>query len=172
MKNKMVLAFVLTLFTSSVFAKVSSHLNEHGEVTIAFFRIFKPNGEIVALEPNGQFAHIALKYKDWWYHAAPGQGVTRFKTLSESGFSNFEIVELSFDYSLSEEDLFYFLGRPYDREFLWSDTSIYCSELIAKLLDISPQPMYFDPRIWPSFYTEKNGLPGMSPDKIYKMLIK
>jgi hypothetical protein len=66
-----------------------------------------------------------------------------------------------------------FDGLPYDSNFLWDDESIYCSELVQKLLSISgmvapaERPMSFDvnPDYWDRYFrgSTPRGKLGISP---------
>src|SRR5690606_34725233 len=81
-----------------------------------------------------------------------------------------EIITLTELKPLTYNNIRGYLGLAYDSEYEWSDTKIYCSELVAKLLNIKPRPMYFDSKLWPDYYSQYQGMPGISPDALYWLL--
>ncbi len=143
------------------------------KVRVIFLEIRNYDGELVQLEPNGQYAHVAISYKNHWLHSHPYRGVemvTLDKVL-QVGLPK-KMIELS---HLEELDLLSvqnILGKPFDHGYLWDDEKIYCAELVGKLLNLKPTPMFFDPNTWPKQYQKLNGLPGMSPDDIFESLSK
>ena len=150
------------MFTSS-FAKA--------DVKVAFIEFYTHDGKLVQLEPNGRFAHIAISYRDGWLHAHPWRGVEWISTENLAKMGKIaDVVDLSSAREVSEATADRYLGKPYDSDYSWSDDKIYCSELVAKILNLSPEPMHFDPKLWPEKFWKFEGLPGLSPDKIYKRL--
>lgn len=142
-------------------------------VEIAFIELRNYQGELIELEPNGKFAHMAISYKGHWLHSHPFRGVEIIPQdkLEEIGTIN-AIVTIPETPSLTEVQVKKFLGKPYDTEFSWSDERIYCSELIAKLLHIEPKPMSFASKAWPESFRAFKGKLGLSPDDIFKALIQ
>ena len=65
-----------------------------------------------------------------------------------------------------------YLNKPFDFQYSWGDDAYYCAELLAKILQIPPEPMKLNHLIWPPSYwsgtTSIEGQPGISPDKIYR----
>lgn len=142
-------------------------------VDIVFIELRSQSGQLIQLEPNGQFAHIAISYKDGWLHSHPFRGVEVISqdALEKIGTIKMIITIQGLD-SLKDTQVEKFLGKPYDAEFSWSDEKIYCSELIGKLLNIDPQPMTFETEIWPKHTQSLRGQLGLSPDDIFQFLKK
>jgi hypothetical protein len=155
------IVFLNLLFSSSAWA----------EVQVAFIELRTASDELVQMEPGGRFGHTAISYRGKWLHAHPWRGVEWVEIgVIEKVGKVADILTLPGADEISEELVNAYLGRPFDRDFLWDDEKIYCSELIAKLLTLEPKPMYFDPALWPERYQRLNGLPGISPDEIYRRL--
>jgi len=159
--------FKIALFFFGFFPSV----NLQAQVDLAFFKVYRPNGKLLQLEPGGSFAHVAIYAKRGWVHAHPRRGVEWISDFSKIGYPRYEVVILRHPHAkFSEARLRSFLGLPYDWEYDWAThQSIYCSELIGKLFRIRPVPMVFDPKIWGPDYAKKNGLPGLSPDRLYSL---
>jgi hypothetical protein len=156
---KFLLIFILLVATSV-----------HASVDIAFIEILKPNGKPLQLETNGRFAHMAISFEGHWLHAHPVRGVELVSRTEVEKVGKIKEVIRVDEFILSGTRVSTYLGKPFDREYSWSDEKMYCSELIAKLLSIPPEPMHFDPRLWPPQYQKYEGLPGISPDDIYLFL--
>lgn len=141
-------------------------------IEVAFIEVRDRNGKLVQLEPDGRFAHIAISYHGKWLHSHPYRGVELVdeKELLKIG-SIGETTVVSSTKDLDSTLVSALIGRPYDREFSWTNESYYCSELVAKLLDIPPEPMDFSSPIWPKEYQKLNGQLGSSPDDIYRALV-
>lgn len=140
------------------------------KVQVAFIEIRNYYGQIIQLEPGGRFAHSAISYKGQWLQAHPVRGVelVPIETIRKMG----EIKEMLDVPGLEELDsakVEAMLGKPFDHGYVWDDEKIYCSELIAKLLDLPTKPMVFSDT-WPWQYQQLNGLPGLSPDGVYQVL--
>ena len=143
------------------------------DVKVAFIEFYTPDGRLIQLEPNGRFAHIAISYREGWLHAHPYRGVEWISTENLAKMGKIaDVVDLAVAPAVDDETAQRFLGKAYDADFSWSDDKIYCSELVAKILRLSPEPMHFDPKLWPEKYWKFEGLPGLSPDKIYNRLKK
>lgn len=71
-------------------------LNLEAKVTVAFLQVRNYHGQVVQLEPGGQFAHMAISFKGMWLHAHPLKGVELVSTekLSKIGVIQ-EQIELS-----------------------------------------------------------------------------
>ncbi len=140
-------------------------------IRVAFMVIRDAHGRPIALEPGGRFAHLAIRFRGKWLHAHPRRGVELTKDLSDLG-EIADVVDLPGIPALASKDVSPLLGRPFDREYQWSDDSaLYCSELVAKLLGIPPRPMQFSSEVWPERYREeKAGELGLSPDELYLLL--
>lgn len=146
-------------------------LNLEAKVTVAFLQVRNYHGQVVQLEPGGQFAHMAISFKGMWLHAHPLKGVELVSTekLSKIGVIQ-EQIELSDIEELDETKVAKFLGKPFDGDYSWNDDAIYCAELVAKLLGLRPTPMTFDSALWPPQYQALSGKLGLSPDDIYQIL--
>lgn len=140
-------------------------------VDVAFIEIRDPNGKLLRLEPDGQFAHIAISFEGKWLHSHPYRGVEAISTAELEKIGTIKEVLTVFEPAELDRALVKkFLGKPYDRAFSWSNDSIYCSELVGKLLKIEPKPMHFAADVWPQQFQKFRGLLGLSPDDIYKIL--
>ncbi len=140
-------------------------------VQIAFIEFYSADGRLIQLEPGGRFAHVAISYGDGWLHAHPFRGVEVISTreLGKMGRIG-SVVNLPSLPKLPDPVVARFLGKPYDSDFSWSDDRVYCSELIAKILGLAPEPMHFDRALWPERYWKYEGLPGLSPDKLFRRM--
>ena len=139
-------------------------------VQVAFVEIRRPDGTLVQLEPGGRFAHLAISYRGQWLHSHPYRGVELINTndLAKMGTLAVKITLPAME--PSDGMVKGLVGLPYDREYSWSNERMYCSELVAKILQLKPSPMYFDPKLWPKEYQKLNGQLGISPDDIYRIL--
>lgn len=146
-------------------------LSAHARVTIAFLEVRNYYGDLVQLEKDGRFAHMAISYKGLWMHAHPLKGVevVTEEKLQKIGLIK-ERIELPDVEDISAEQAAKFLGKPFDNKYSWDDHAIYCAELVGKLLGLRPTPMSFDADFWPDQYKALNGELGMSPDDIYQLL--
>ena len=161
--NWLAVASVPFLMFTSAFARA--------DVKVAFIEFYTPDGRLIQLEPNGRFAHIAISFRGGWLHAHPWRGVEWISTENLAKMGKIaDVVDLESAPEVSEETAHQYLGKPYDRDYSWSDDKIYCSELVAKILKMNPEPMHFDTKLWPEKFWKFEGLPGLSPDKIYKRL--
>lgn len=160
---------LLILWTFLAFALVSSRC--FASVSVAFIEMRDAQGHLVQLEPDGRFAHVAISYHGDWLQALPYWGVQLVTTeqLKKVG-TIAEIVTLQAGPEPSSQYVDSVLGKPYDYEYTWSDDAFYCSKLVAKILNIPPRPMTFDPHLWPPQFQKYNGRPGMSPDTLYRIL--
>jgi len=142
-------------------------------VRVAFLEIRKPDGSLLRYSQDGRFTHSAISYQDGWLQAYPYYGVQKItlEQLQHIGRIG-EIIEIPELPELTEEQVRPYLGKPFDLHYSWSDDEIYCAELIAKILNIKPEPMKFDPQYWPPSYQRLDGQPGISPDRLYKILRK
>jgi hypothetical protein len=144
-------------------------LSLFAEAQIVFLELKKPNGEVLQLEPGFRYAHVAILQEGRWWHAYPGVGV---RGVSESELRRvgvwgprFSVPEESIQLEISRYD-----GLPYDNQYTWKNDRFYCSELVAKALGLAPEPMHFDLQYWPAYFEKFEGLPGMSPGKIFDYL--
>jgi hypothetical protein len=141
-------------------------------VQVAFLEIRDAKGNLVQLEPGGRFAHVAISYQGQWLEAHPYFGVhlVSFETLKKMGTIAL-ILDLPNTLELDPSQVEPLLGKAFDREYSWSDEKYYCSELVGKILKLKPEPMIFDPSLWPPEYQNYNGEMGLSPDEIFRMLL-
>lgn len=153
-------AATIILFSFSVQAKVM----------VAFIQMRDYYGNVIQLEPGARFAHSAISYKGQWLQAHPYRGVelVTIDKIQKMG-EILEYLEVQNLEELDEAKVNVMLGKPFDHGYIWDDEKIYCSELIAKLLDLAPKPMVFS-QAWPASYQALNGLPGLSPDGVYQIL--
>lgn len=145
-------------------------ISVQAKVEVAFIEMRNYYGQIIQLEPGGRFAHSAISYKGRWLQAHPLRGVelVPIEKIRKMG----EIKEILEVKNLEEHDeakVNAMLGKPFDHGYVWDDEKIYCSELIAKLLNLPTKPMVFSDS-WPKQYQDLNGLPGLSPDGVYQIL--
>lgn len=148
-------------------------ISVYARIEVAFIEVRNYHGEVVQLEPDGQFAHIAISYKNGWLHAHPIRGVELVdRTEIEKMGLIKKIILISEQNNLNKKNVNRFLGKPYDSDFSWSDNKIYCSELVAKLLNLKPTPMTFDSEIWLDKQSTTRDKLGLSPDDIYKELVQ
>ncbi|NBT58054.1 hypothetical protein EBT16_04640 [bacterium] len=139
-------------------------------VEVVFLEIRNAEGQIVFVEPDFPYAHVGLQWQGRILHAHPKTGVVwalpqeldLLGTIQES-FS----IEIPEAFAQKAES---WIGKPYDSHFSWDDEKFYCSELVAKILGIPPEPMHFDPGLWPPSFSELEGKPGISPGKIYRKI--
>ncbi|MES2854501.1 MAG: hypothetical protein V4692_01505 [Bdellovibrionota bacterium] len=156
-----------------VFFLILTSLRAEALVEVAFFEVKLRDGSVLQLEKDGRFAHVAIKIENGWLHSHPRKGVEFNSTLEEIGdakeiLSNESIADFSFT------EIEHLVGLPYDYAFDWNDPlSSYCSKLVALLLGINPTPMKFEGPYWEKFKKHKaEGLPGVSPDGLYRELKK
>ncbi|NBX76310.1 MAG: hypothetical protein EBQ92_07130 [Proteobacteria bacterium] len=141
------------------------------QLEVAFLEVKNAKGEIVQLEPDFPYAHVVILWDDKALHSHPRTGVAwsnpsdldQFGTIKET--LSIEPIE---DF---EQLIERWIGHPYDSRFSWEDDAFYCSELVAKVLGLSPEPMHFDPNLWPPSFSELEGKPGISPGKIYRKIL-
>ncbi len=137
------------------------------EVRLMFLSQKSTQGTPIQFESGGKFVHSAIFYQGQWLQAHPYYGVqlTSLNEVKKMGSESFlmTIQELP---EPTEHEVAAFLGKKFDFNYSWTDETIYCSELLAKLLRIPPTPMIFDPQLWPPGYEKFNGLPGVSPDDL------
>lgn len=158
MAKALVLSFFIFIFSDSVV----------GSVRVAFLVIYKWNGEPWVLEKDGRFSHIAIEVPGHgWLHAHPLRGVELISEQELQKFGKIKEILVSSKKKLLYSDIEKYIGRKYDSKFSWDSRDYYCSELVAKILRIKPQVMYFDPELWPNEYSALNGRKGISPDDIY-----
>lgn len=142
---------------------------------MAFIKIRKPNGEALQLEPNTDFAHVAIRYKNQWLHAAPGRGVELMSDLASIGEVTMLRSEVAPD--LTEAQIQKYLSLPYDPTFRWEDShSTYCSKLVAQILEeinllrLELTPMNFSGPNWEHIPNLPRGEIGISPDELFVAL--
>lgn len=155
-------SFLLATF----FLSFSTHALE-----VAFIKLKLRSGEPVILEPGVPYSHVAISFGGAWLHASPHKGVVELAWSLENIGEPHAILRDADEPELDLLQVLPLIGLPYDSEYDWeSGDRLYCSELVAKLLGIPPQPMTFDASLWPARFLEKNGKPGLSPSDLYKEL--
>jgi hypothetical protein len=153
---------VLHLFSSASFAQVE----------VAFIEITSADGKRLELEDGSQYAHIAISYKGQWLSTHPYRGVelVNQEKLEEFGPIS-AIVDIPDRPEPSDDFVRSILGSRYEMKFSWESEKYYCSKLVGKILDISPQPMNFNAAAWPASFQQYNGLPGLSPQGVFRVLL-
>jgi hypothetical protein len=145
-------------------------------VEVLFIEKDDPQGHLIQLEAGGRFYHLALRVPDApvetpWIHTHPWRGseLAGDRVIRQMGH-RFFLAQIEWPFPVTLQLVGSWLGRPFDRQFLWDDENLYCSELVAKILGLEPQPMVFDPALWPEEFLKFNGEPGISPDEVYRRL--
>ncbi len=142
-------------------------LQIYAHTQVAFIEMYDRSGNLIILEPGGRYAHTAISYQGLWLQAHPWRGVELVaKNIIEQMGIIAEVIDLP-ETTLEPQQVEQMIGLPFDRQYLWDDEKIYCSELVGKLLDLETNPMFFDPQIWPAEFQHFNGKPGLSPDAAY-----
>lgn len=123
-------------------------------------------------EPGSKFYHVAISYKDKWLHVHPYYGVQLADLDEALGMgTGGQFVILFQRPSLTDAEVKPFLGLKFDRNFEWRDSeTVYCSELVGKLLNISPLPMKFESPAWQKLGVSNIGQLGLSPDDLFAIL--
>ena len=136
---------------------------------VLFLEVKNPDGKTIKLEPDFPYAHVALANDGLIIHSHPKTGV---EIISVNDLEKFGVIKekVSVIFPEGQEALQKWVGAPYDPYFSWDDQGFYCSELVAKILGIAPEPMHFDPVLWPPIYQALEGEMGISPGKIYRKI--
>ncbi len=114
-------------------------------------------------------AASATQIGNLWLQSYPGEGV-RLITLEELKHRGKIAAVLQIPIDIQRADFEKYLGLPFDFNYSWDDQALYCAELLAKLLHVTPEPMHFNHAVWPKSYWPLEGQLGMSPDKLFKIL--
>ena len=134
------------------------------------FLVGHQNGQVVQLEPDGQFFHVAIRYRGKWLHAHPHAGVELVDSVLPYG-DGFMVMRHD---GVPEPDaaaVAAWLGKSFDRTFRWDSTeATYCTRLVAELLGIPPRPMQFTSPMWEKFVGVSRGGLGLSPDELAEEL--
>lgn len=137
---------------------------------VLFLEVRNPKGELIVLEPDFPYSHVMVSVREEWVHSHPKTGV---QVIEDSQVNAFGEPKEVFQVQIPDQNkdkVDSWIHRPYDSAFAWTDERFYCSELVAKILGIEPEPMHFDPTLWPPSFQALEGLPGISPGKIYRYL--
>jgi hypothetical protein len=149
-------------------------LAAEARVEVAFIEAWTRAGKKVELEKGDRFAHVAIKYDGLWLHSSPTNGtelVADFQVFAKNRIAEILVDEQTDD--LTPAEVAAVIGMPYDFKFRWSDDyGTYCSKLVAKFLIVNPQPMRFDGSYFAGIKNLPRGEPGVSPDGLYRKLIK
>lgn len=128
------------------------------------------------LEPGAKFAHVAVRYGEYWFHAHSHKGVDliRDNELLEYGYQVTILHEPHLtdptDHVVSQ-----WLGKPFDFKYSWNRSdATYCTKLVVDALNlpIRPRPMKFRSTVWKSHMHKSVGEPGLSPDELYEELLE
>ncbi|MFM8268602.1 MAG: YiiX/YebB-like N1pC/P60 family cysteine hydrolase [Pseudomonadota bacterium] len=137
---------------------------------VVFLEVRNETGNLVVLEPDFPYAHVGILRNEKVLHSHPKTGV-EWSDLKE--LEQFGVIKESYRVEPAQgmlEVADQWLGRSYDSLFSWNDEQFYCSELVAKILGIAPEPMHFDPQLWPPGFAHLEGKPGISPGKIFRKI--
>ncbi len=143
----------------------------YAQLRIAFFEGRDSSGNRIEMELGGRFFHVAIEYRGAWLHAHPARGVELTRDFSDLG-KIVEILENVQFPPLQEKEIRHYLGMKYDSTYRWGESGVYCSELIALILGVSPKPMKFDSPRWRGNPNVKKGKLGISPDDLYKYFLE
>jgi hypothetical protein len=145
------------------------YLTKAQALEVLFLEKRDANGKLIQLEEKGRFFHVAIKYGECWLHTDTYRGVVCDVQIPMK-YGNPAVILHHDRYPWHEERVSELLGLPYDYDYMWGDNRIYCSELLARLLDLKPKPMKFNTPFW----SARNKLPigdlGLSPDGAYEAL--
>ena len=137
---------------------------------VVFMEVHK-DGQVIQLEPNGRFYHVAIRYKDQWLHAHTHRGVDLVKHIKPYG-DRFVLVRNSSVPDPGPEFVTQWLGKPFDRGYHWDNPlATYCTRLIADFFGVEPQVMLFQAPHWAQHFTRHSREKGLSPDELYEALI-
>ena len=166
-------AFATMTFTGVIFTTAARAAPRTETLKVAFLEVRDARGNLVRVEPNFPWAHMAVSIDGGWLHAHPSTGV---EWVSGSKLENYgriaHVITVPNWFKPRLDLVDGFIGQAYDQEFSWNNQALYCSELVAKTLGIAPVPMVFDPQLWPRSYLRFNGMPGISPGLVYRRLIQ
>ena len=143
----------------------------YARVEIAFIPLRDANGTVVQFENGGRFAHVAVSFNGFWFHAHPKNGVELTRDLSDFGD---EVVFLTHDNFNEPAEAFVWgeLGKPFSYLKLWHDKNYtYCSKLIAQAYGIPPSPMTFSSKNWRNINGLPKGALGSSADKLFRIFL-
>ncbi|NCN27620.1 hypothetical protein GW915_08610 [bacterium] len=148
-------------------------LNCFAQIQVAFFEKFNEQGERVELEDGGRFFHVAVKVGEFWLHTDSFYGVSLVETVPKSYGRPLLRLYSPDKRVVHFSDVERLLGVPYDRDYLWDNEKLYCSELVSKLLGLKPRPMSFNGNHWKDHDQSRlpNGELGSSPDFIFQQLL-
>lgn len=131
-------------------------------VEIAFYIKINTDGNIEVYEEGTLFSHVAIRVGEQWLEARPWNGVHLTQDTSNMGV----IARRYVDPTIPEPDSDFLesvLGRDYFLFADWHDPNVFnCTKLVAKYLNIEPNPMSFDPLLWGNRFHEHLGKPGLS----------
>lgn len=127
--------------------------------TVYFFEHRNTDGSVDSFDKDGRFYHVALKYKNQILEAHPYYGVHLAKDINKVGqlaavlISKTDIPDL--DQKVQNQ-----LGKKFNLYSPWGDkNTTQCSKLVGQIIGVSP--VLFE-----------NGDRTLSPDRLYKQLVK
>lgn len=147
------------------FSTVAAHAIE-----IAFFIRYRADGTLERYEANSPYTHVAIRIGDQWLEARPYYGVHLTSDVSDMG----HITEILYNPDIPEPDES-FLSEVLRKKYFifadWHNPEVFnCTKLVAKFLDVEPNPMDFDPAMWGDRFHEYLGKPGLSVGELYDEL--
>jgi hypothetical protein len=131
--------------------------------------LFIPSPDDVYRQVFGYFYHTALCVNGEWWEAHPYYGVHRNSGLERVQWEpGVRVLRSPMDIPFQRARQLQSLeGTPFDLHSKWGDTSSFnCTELVAFALN---KPHYAIPITEDGF---KKGELGLSPDRLYQMLIQ
>src|SRR5690606_32020109 len=90
------------------------------DISVAFFEARDAEGQLLQLESDGRFFHVAVSYRGGWVHAYPRRGVEWVTSLSEIGAPQV-VLRHKRHPQLRDEDVLPLIGMPFDLTYTWED---------------------------------------------------
>jgi hypothetical protein len=128
-------------------------------------------GQLMRLEPGGQFAHVAIAVRDRYLHAHAAVGVEMTDSLDAFGV-NIHVFENPAVPEPTDEQVRRYLRLRYHPRLEWNDNdgTTYSARLVGELLGIAPRPALFQAEIWAGY--DAGSTVGLSPDDIHQIITR